>query len=86
MNEENKKNKSIYYIILFAIGFICIYIIIGIIFVDQDELIKMSDSLQETAGRFRGITYTYETAIMIFLIIPIIILVIHCIKKIREKD
>ena len=64
---------------------IILYILLGILFVDKEELIRINESLQQPVGSIRGSIVTYGTSVIIFLIIPIIILVIYCIRKIKEK-
>jgi len=85
MSEKTKKNKLWYYLILILIIIIILSILLWILSIEKDELIKINESLLQSAGSVRGGTFTHGTAIIIYLIIPIIILVIYCIKKIKGK-
>ncbi|MCL2411426.1 MAG: hypothetical protein FWC97_07260 [Treponema sp.] len=83
--EDRQKDNFIYYLILIVIGIIVIYFIVGFIFVERGSLVEANERMQQTAGYFRGGSYSSGSLVMAIFVIPMIIGIIHCIRKIREK-
>ncbi|MDR0442958.1 MAG: hypothetical protein LBH44_06090 [Treponema sp.] len=77
--EENKKDKFVYLLILIVLAIIVFYLIIGFIFVEKESL----EDMEETAGNFRGAPYSHGSFFMAIFIVPMIFVIIHCIRKIR---
>jgi len=79
--EEPKKDKFIYYTILIAAIIVALFFMIGLFFVDSNSL----EILEQTVTHMKGSPVSGDRFLIAIFVVPIIFLIIYCIKEIRKK-